>query len=112
MRRQTQHSGATIVSVDASQSRIPVMTLAFPNPSRNFDEARHGVRFSGHDGMFEILFFVEAAVLAERQPRTPQSEEQCLSAFDAKIASIHDVARKMYSGHRRHSNILTTADFR
>lgn len=89
------------------------MTLAFPNPSRNFDETRHGVRFSGHDGMFEILFFVEAAVLAERQPQpAPLSEEQCLSAFDAKITSIHDVARKMYSGHRRHSNTLTTADFR
>ena len=89
------------------------MTPAFPNPSRNFDETRHGVRFSGHDGMFEILFFVEAAVLAEgKPPQTPLSEEQCLSAFDAMRPSIQDAALKMYSGHHRQSNILTTTDFR
>lgn len=26
------------------------MTLASPNPSRSFDEARKAVRFMGHDG--------------------------------------------------------------
>jgi len=89
------------------------MTLAFPNPSRDFDQARRGVRFSGHDGMFEILFFVEAAVLAEHQPsREPLSEQQYLSAFDAMRTSIHDVACKVYSSHRRHANTLTTTDFR
>lgn len=89
------------------------MTLAFPNPSRNFDEARRGVRFSGHDGMFEISFFVEAAVLAEHQhERKVMSEQQYLSAFDAMRTAIHDVAREVYSSHRRHSNILSTTDFR
>lgn len=88
------------------------MTLAFLNPSRSFDEARNAVLFFGHDGMFEIRFFVEAAALAEGQPRgTRMSEAKCLSAFDAMRASIHDVARKVYSHQRSNFNTLTVADF-
>ena len=41
----------------------PVMTLAFPNPSRSFDEVRNAVRFIGHDGMFQVRFLVEAGAL-------------------------------------------------
>jgi hypothetical protein len=41
------------------------MTLAFPNPSRTFDEARNAVLFFGHDGVFKIRFFVEAGALAK-----------------------------------------------
>ena len=41
------------------------MTLAFPNTARSFDEVRKAVRFFGHDGMFEIRFFVEAEALAK-----------------------------------------------
>lgn len=89
------------------------MSLAFPNPSRNYDEARNGVRFSGHDGMFEISFFVEAAVLSQNQPLPkPLSEQQYLSAFDAMRASIQNVAAEMYSSRRRPANTLTTNDFR
>jgi hypothetical protein len=89
------------------------MTLAFLNPSRSFDEVRNAVLFFGHDGMFEIRFFVETAALAEGQPRgSRMSEAQCLSAFDAMRASIHDVARKVYSHQRRNSNTLTATDFR
>lgn len=89
------------------------MTLAFPNPSRNFDEVRRGIRFSGHDGMFEISFFVEAKVLAEhQQSQEAMSEQQYLSAFDAMRTTIHDVALRVYSSHHRSSNTLGTADFR
>jgi hypothetical protein len=89
------------------------MTLAFLNPSRSFDEARNAVVFFGHDGMFEIRFFVEIAALAGGQPRGARmSEAQYLSAFDAMSASIHDVARKAYSHSRRNSNTLTATDFR
>ena len=42
------------------------MSLAFPNPSRSFDEVRNAVRFIGHDGMFEVPFFVEADALSGR----------------------------------------------
>lgn len=87
------------------------MTLAFPNPSRSYDEARRGIRFSGHDGMFEISFFVEAAVLAGAS-RAPLSEQQYLQAFDAMRNSIQSVAREMYANHRHPTNTLTTDDFR
>jgi len=89
------------------------MTLAFLNPSRNFDEARDAVGFIAHDGMFEIRFFVEAAALAPRQPQgTSFSEEQCLSAFDAMRPKIHAVAREVYSRRRSNLNTLRVTDFR
>ena len=91
------------------------MTLAFPNPSRSFDETRKAVRFTGHDGMFEVRFFVEAAALAKADPNlrgTGATEPRCLSAFDALRTSIHDVARKAYSHGRRDTYTLTAADFR
>jgi hypothetical protein len=91
------------------------MTLAFPNPSRSFDEMRNAVRFFGHDGMFEIRFFVEADVLAKSDialHRSGTSEATCLSAFDARRASIHDVARQVYSRGRLNSYTLMPADFR
>ncbi len=87
------------------------MTLAFPNRSRSFDAARKRVRFVGHDGMFEVPFFIEADALAVNGETDP-SETQCLDAFDAARGSIHDVAREMYSHGRRTSYILTAADLR
>jgi hypothetical protein len=70
--------------------------LEFPNRSRSFDGARNAVRFIGHDGMFEIFFFVEAAALV--QPGGAElSETDFLTAFDAARGSIHDAAREAYS---------------
>ena len=86
------------------------MTLEFPNRSRSFDEARNAVRFIGHDGLFEVPFFVEAAALV-RLGRTELSETDFLTAFDAARDSIHDVARKAYSHGRRTSYTLTATDF-
>ena len=90
------------------------MTLAFPNPSRSFDEARNAVRFTGHDGMFEVRFFVDADVLArsDTKLRGTASEGTYLSAFDALRTSIQDVAREAYSQGRRNFYTLTAADFR
>jgi hypothetical protein len=87
------------------------MTLAFPNPSRSFDEARNAVRFIGHDGMFEVPFFVEVDVLAG-PGRKELSEAETLTAFDAARGSIHQVAREAYSHGRQTSYTLTAADFR
>ena len=50
--------------LDACRSREPAMTLNFPNPTRSFEEMRNAVCFVGHDGIFEIRFFVEAGALA------------------------------------------------
>lgn len=87
------------------------MSLAFPNPSRSFDEVRNAVRFIGHDGMFEVPFFVEADALSGRGAST-LSEAEYLSAFDKARGSIHEVAREAYSHGRRTSYTLTSADFR
>ncbi|MCO5057367.1 MAG: DUF1488 domain-containing protein [Rhizobiaceae bacterium] len=87
------------------------MTLEFPNRSRSFDEARNAVRFIGHDGMFEVPFFVETAALA-KSSKTQLSERDFLTAFDAARGSIHDVAREAYFHRRQTSYTLTADDFR
>ncbi|AZO28401.1 MULTISPECIES: DUF1488 domain-containing protein [Mesorhizobium] len=90
------------------------MTLAFPNPSRSFDEARNAVCFIGHDGMFQIRFFIEVEALAKSGVALGgkvSTETACLSAFDALRTSIQDVAGKVYARSRRDSYILTAADF-
>lgn len=94
---------------------MTVVTLEFPNRSRSFDEERNAVRFIGHDGMFEIRFFVEVEALAKSSAElrnAEMSERTYLSAFDAARSSIHDVARKAYSRARRDSVTLTANDFR
>ena len=91
---------------------VRVVTLAFPNPSRSFDEAKNAVRFTGHDGMFEVRFFVEAGALASAALPGAASETGYLSAFDSLRGSIHDAARKAYSQGRRDYYTLTADDFR
>ncbi|SFO34625.1 Protein of unknown function [Mesorhizobium sp. NFR06] len=90
------------------------MTLAFPNPTRSFDETRNAVCFIAHDGMFKVRFFVEAEALAKSGLASAGtvSEARCLSAFDALRASIEDVASRAYARGRRDSYTLTSADFR
>ncbi|MER8506943.1 DUF1488 domain-containing protein [Mesorhizobium sp. M0199] len=88
------------------------MTLNFPNPSRSYDAAAKRVRFVGHDGMFEVPFFVEVAALSAANPAASGAEAEFLSAFDAKRSSIHDIAREAYSHGRRNMYVLTPADFR
>lgn len=90
------------------------MPLNFPNRARSFDEARHAVRFTGYDGVFEVPFLVDAAALTNFDPTeaTEATEEACLAAFDGSRASILDVARRAYARARRQMYFLTTADFR
>ncbi|MFI0849769.1 DUF1488 domain-containing protein [Mesorhizobium sp. IMUNJ 23232] len=91
------------------------MTLGFPNPSRSFDDERNAIRFIGHDGMFEVRFFIEAAALAKtglKPHATKVSEADYLAAFDSARGSIQDVARKAYAHGHQTSYVLTAADFR
>ncbi|WP_309086636.1 DUF1488 domain-containing protein [Chelativorans sp.] len=84
------------------------MSLTFPNRSRSYDKAGQRVRFVGHDGMFEVPFYVETDAL-----RTSAiGEIEFLAAFDAARATIHDVARETYANGRRTFYVLTAADFR
>jgi hypothetical protein len=45
------------------------MALSFPNSARSYDEAHARIRFLGHDGMFEVRFYVLAEVLAGGHPQ-------------------------------------------
>lgn len=86
------------------------MPLSFPNRTRSFDEARLAVRFTGHDGMFEVPFLIDAAALAKSNP-AEATEATCLAAFDAAREFIQDVARQAYSRDRRQLYLLTAVDF-
>lgn len=89
------------------------MALDFPNPTRSFDEKRNAVQFVGHDGMFEIRFFVEVSALDVIESRGKAAPEDiCLAAFDRLRSSIHEVARKTYSKSRLSSYTLSAASFR
>ncbi len=87
------------------------MALTFPNTSRSYDETAQRVRFLGHDGMFEVKFFVEINAFSNISSRAP-SEADCLAAFDAKRSSVQDIARKAYARDRRDSYVLTQQHFR
>ncbi|TIQ56919.1 MAG: DUF1488 domain-containing protein [Mesorhizobium sp.] len=87
------------------------MTLNFPNRSRSYDASARRIRFVGHDGMFEVPFFVEIAALSAATA-TGGAEAEYLSAFDAERSSIQDVAREAYSHGRKNMYVLTQADFR
>jgi hypothetical protein len=91
--------------------RNSIMTLNFPNRSRSYDAAARRIRFVGHDGMFEVPFFVEIAALSAATAMGG-AEAEYLSAFDAERSSIQDVAREAYSHGRKNMYVLTQADFR
>jgi hypothetical protein len=91
------------------------MTLAFPNPSRSFDQTRRAVCFIGHDGMFQVRFFVEVEALGTFNDNAgggETAETAYLSAFDALRSSIQDAASKAYARERRNSYTLTASGFR
>src|SRR5690606_2600248 len=93
-RRVPQRTHRTLAPQGSSQiGGARVMTLAFPNPSRSFDEVRNAVLFMGHDGMFQIRFFIEAGALTRSDAAKRQAgtlEAKCLSAFDALRTSIYE----------------------
>jgi hypothetical protein len=90
------------------------MTLAFPNPSRSFDQTRRAVCFIGHDGMFQVRFFVEIEALGTFNDAGGKetTEMAYLSAFDALRGSIQDAASKAYARDRRNAYTLTASGFR
>jgi hypothetical protein len=83
------------------------MTLNFPNSTRSYDETRRRVSFVGHDGIFEVPFFIQTDAL----PTAAHGEAAYLAAFDAAHASIFDAARKAYEKGRKPEYVLTAGDF-
>jgi hypothetical protein len=87
------------------------MSISFPNPSRSYDEKAKRVRFVGHDGMFEIPFFVGLEAFS-KSAKAGASEAESLAGFDLARKTIQDVAREAYANSRKNMYVLTAADFR
>jgi hypothetical protein len=83
------------------------MALSFPNPSRNYDESVHGVRFWGYDQTFEITFFIEAGALLKINSNTKTDEAGFLETFDVNLNRIRKLAGKIYSRRRKASHIFS-----
>lgn len=88
------------------------MTLAFPNNARSYDEARKRVRFSGHDGMFEVYFFVAGEVLGANSSSRTASEAEYLASFDALKPRILKAAQAAYKANRSQTIHLDLDNFR
>ena len=87
------------------------MALNFPNRSRTYDQRGSRVQFWGHDGAFEICFFIEQAALGHITPDAKRDEGGFLKAFDRNRDKILEVAAKLYSRCRRDSYTLLASDF-
>ncbi|MBA8879488.1 DUF1488 domain-containing protein [Phyllobacterium myrsinacearum] len=88
------------------------MALSFPNSSRSYDLEGARIRFLGHDGLFQIPFFVETDALLDKDGRKPTGEAGYLAAFDAARNSIHEAARRAYSYGRKSMFTLTSKELR
>ena len=87
------------------------MTIAFPNTARSYDATAKHIRFLGHDGMFEVRFFVEIDVLTNGLLSAGESERDYLNAFDNLRSRVLAVAKRVYASKRKNSIVLKLADF-
>ena len=85
--------------------------LKFPNASRSYDPTRHCVRFWGHDGAWEVSFFVAEDALLKLTPSAAAGEASLLGAFDQNRERIVRTALKVYKGRRKGSYELSGSDF-
>lgn len=86
------------------------MTLAFPNPMRAWDGTRRAVRFWGHDGAMEAMFFVSEQALRRLKPDLVADEAGALDVFDAHCAQIHGAAARVYARGRKGSYDIDSGD--
>lgn len=87
------------------------MSLMFPNAARSYDDAKHRIRFLGHDGMFEVKFFIDADVVIRALPHQGANERELLFAFDRMLDKIHVVAARLYKKNARDSITIGRSDF-
>lgn len=73
------------------------MALSFPNPSRSYDGARHGVWFWGYDNAREITFLVEDRVLMSLDSTLSSDESAALASFDRHRDEILRIAMALYA---------------
>ncbi len=87
------------------------MTLNFPNVSRSYVPSRHAIRFLGHEGAFEVHFFVEESALRHLAPETHRDEAALLRCFDLNRERILAAARQAHSRRRKETYALDASDF-
>ncbi|MBP0633049.1 MULTISPECIES: DUF1488 domain-containing protein [unclassified Cupriavidus] len=73
------------------------MALSFPNPSRSYDESRHGVWFWGYDNAREISFLVDDRVLMNFDAALGSDEAGMLASFDRHRNEILKMAMALYA---------------
>ncbi|MEM5433391.1 DUF1488 domain-containing protein [Cupriavidus oxalaticus] len=73
------------------------MALSFPNPSRSYDESRHGVWFWGYDNAREISFLVDDRVLMNFDAALGSDEAGVLASFDRHRNEILKMAMALYA---------------
>ncbi len=86
------------------------MSLSFPNPSRSYDADWHRIRFWGHDSAMEVSFFLEADAIFILYPKTKNTEEAILAAFDDARERIFAVAARVYAPRQHHGSYTLTGD--
>lgn len=87
------------------------MSLSFPNTSRSYDETRHSIRFTGHDGINQIVFFLAADGLSYFDSRAGRNEQSALRVFDTNINRILAAAAKAYRGPHPNTYVLGSTAF-
>jgi hypothetical protein len=88
------------------------MTLSFPNPARSYDETKRRVRFLGHDGMFEVRFFVAAEVLSNNLSGRTAVDEDYLASFDVLRPKILKAAQAAYKAKSAQTIMLDLENFK
>ncbi len=87
------------------------MAIKFPNPTRSYDQRRHGIRFAGHDDMREVSFSISEEALAQMNPQNGQDEDGFLDTFDFNRERILLVASRLYSRGNKTWYVLNPSDF-
>lgn len=87
------------------------MALNFPNRSRSYDASGRRVCFWGHDGAFEISFFIDQRALSRMSLNPRLDEAGVLVAFDRYRDRILKAAAKAYSGQHKDAYTLLASDF-
>jgi hypothetical protein len=94
------------------QKGSQAVTLGFPNRSRSYDPRGQRVRFWGHDGAFEVCFFVERSAFSRLSPGAALDEASLLHEFDRYRDRILEVASKAYQSRKgRDAYTLLASDF-
>jgi Protein of unknown function (DUF1488) len=87
-----------------------LMTLHFPNASRNYNPTQRCVCFWGHDSAFEVSFHLDEEALCKISPYVDRNEASLLHVFDVNRVRIQEAASVAYSRGRQNYHRLSASD--